>query len=100
MKICYKTKIFEKPINIEKLQYAIDHDAINDTFHVVVLDTKKEDIHLFLKNDTLIISIDNRQLAFDTDAKEFDDFNINLADGVLSIERKEKQEKELKFQWN
>lgn len=96
MNIFYKTKVIEKPINIEKLQYIIEHNTI----HVVVLDTKKEDIHLFLKNNTLIISIDNRQLAFDTDAKEFDDFNINLADGVLSIERKEKQEKELKFQWN
>lgn len=96
MNIFYKSKVIEKPINIEKLQYVIEHNTI----HVVVLDTKKEDIHLFLKNNTLIISIDNRQLAFDTDAKEFDDFNINLADGVLSIERKEKQEKELKFQWN
>ena len=96
MNIFYKSKVIEKPINIEKLQYTIEHNTI----HVVVLDTKKEDIHLFLKNNTLIISIDNRQLAFDTDAKEFDDFNINLADGVLSIERKEKQEKELKFQWN
>ena len=96
MNIFYKTKVIEKPINIEKLQYIIEHNTI----HVVVLDTKKEDIHLFLKNNTLIISIDNRQLAFDTDAKEFDDFNINLADGVLTIERKEKQEKELKFQWN
>ena len=96
MNIFYKSKVIEKPINIEKLQYAIEHNTI----HVVVLDTKKEDIHLFLKNNTLIISIDNRQLAFDTDAKEFDDFNINLADGVLSIERKEKQEKEIKFQWN
>ena len=96
MSIFCKTKVIEKPINIEKLQYIIEHNTI----HVVVLDTKKEDIHLFLKNNTLIINIDNRQLAFDTDAKEFDDFNINLADGVLSIERKEKQEKELKFQWN
>lgn len=96
MNFLYKTKVIEKPINIEKLQYAIEHN----TFHVVVLDTKKEDIHLFLKNNTLIISIDNRQLAFDTDAKGFDDFTINLADGVLTIERKEKQEKELKFQWN
>ena len=96
MSIFYRTKVIEKPINIEKLQYIIEHNTI----HVVVLDTKKEDIHLFLKNNKLIISIDNRQLAFDTDAKEFDDFNINLADGVLSIERKEKQEKELKFQWN
>lgn len=96
MNIFYKSKVIEKPINIEKLQYIIEHNTI----HVVVLDTKKEDIHLFLKNNTLIISIDNRQLAFDTDAKEFDDFNINLSDGVLSIERKEKQEKELKFQWN
>ena len=96
MSIFCKTKVIEKPINIEKLQYIIEHNTI----HVVVLDTKKEDIHLFLKNNTLIISIDNRELAFDTDAKEFDDFNINLADGVLSIERKEKQEKEIKFQWN
>lgn len=96
MSIFCKTKVIEKPINIEKLQYIIEHNTI----HVVVLDTKKEDIHLFLKNNTLIISIDNRQLAFDTDAKEFDDFNINLADGVLTIERKEKQEKEIKFQWN
>lgn len=96
MNFLYKTKVIEKPINIEKLQYIIEHNTI----HVVVLDTKKEDIHLFLKNNTLIISIDNRQLAFDTDAREFDDFNINLADGVLTIERKEKQEKELKFQWN
>ena len=96
MNIFYKSKVIEKPINVEKLQYVIEHNTI----HVVVLDTKKEDIHVFLKNNTLIISIDNRQLAFDTDAKEFDDFNINLADGVLSIERKEKQEKELKFQWN